>query len=161
MRAESRTYWRCCGSSRGIALGYRIDEIFDGKPKSARGDTWEGIGGGLANAGFLGQDLMSFGISGLAPAPFSYDIKISSRHGSNEEKLSLKGEPVFEYAANMGATLLRLASKKPGLPAPLENLPSQISNTVKLDPSPAILRGYSAPKEVRQMGGTRGKFRWR
>jgi len=102
---------------QGIALGYRIDEIFDGKPKSARGDSWEGVRGGLANAGFFGQNTLSLEVDG-------FNIRISTA-----------GSVVFaETKSGPGAFQLPL------------------SNTVKFDPSPEILRQYSAAKEVRQIG---------
>jgi hypothetical protein len=38
---------------RGIGYGLRVDEIFNGKPKSGNSDVWEPIRGGGANAGLM------------------------------------------------------------------------------------------------------------
>ena len=40
---------------QGIGYGYTVDEIFNGKPKSANSEVWDGIRGGSKFARFLGS----------------------------------------------------------------------------------------------------------
>ncbi|HEY2014952.1 MAG TPA: AAA family ATPase, partial [Bryobacteraceae bacterium] len=37
---------------QGIGEGLSVDEIFNGKPKSANSEVWEGIRGGIVNSAF-------------------------------------------------------------------------------------------------------------
>jgi energy-coupling factor transporter ATP-binding protein EcfA2 len=78
---------------QGIGYGLRVDEIFNGKPKSANSDVWQPIRGGGANAGLLKWDPLrqrqirrrvTIGVRGQSFAgPFDYSITISlSRVGS-------------------------------------------------------------------------------
>jgi hypothetical protein len=41
---------------QGIGYGLRVDEIFNGKPKSGNSEVWEPIRGGAANAGLVKWD---------------------------------------------------------------------------------------------------------
>ena len=57
---------------QGIGYGFKIEEIFQGKPKSASSEVWEGIRGGLARAAFSqagGQanGLISFRVGSECP----------------------------------------------------------------------------------------------
>ena len=40
---------------QGVGAGFAVDEIFDGKPKSATSEAWDGIRGGGAGARFAGR----------------------------------------------------------------------------------------------------------
>lgn len=40
---------------QGVGAGFAVDEIFDGKPKSATSEAWDGIRGGSAGACFAGR----------------------------------------------------------------------------------------------------------
>src|SRR5207249_12057994 len=41
---------------QGIAYGFTISEVLDGKPKSATSEVWEPIRGGSRNARFVGRN---------------------------------------------------------------------------------------------------------
>ena len=40
---------------QGIGYGFTVEEIFNGKPKGAGSEVWEGIRGGLSRAAFKGK----------------------------------------------------------------------------------------------------------
>src|ERR1035438_3364472 len=57
---------------QGIGYGYTIDEIFNGKPRTAKAEAWEGIRGGSSFGDFLtptGEErLVQFSVrASLAP----------------------------------------------------------------------------------------------
>jgi len=90
---------------QGIGYGFRIDEIFDGKPKTENRDVWEGIRGGSAQAHFVdrrsarradGSSVVRFALT-LTPTPriqgksIRYSIGVSCPMGCvREEKLSVQ-----------------------------------------------------------------------
>jgi predicted ATPase len=94
---------------QGIGNGFSIEEIFQGKPKSATSEVWTGIRGGITKAKFMrstpvqdgGPIIFQAGLK--APGgkhEFSYTIGISSEHGTVEfEKLIVDARPVFNVDA--------------------------------------------------------------
>jgi hypothetical protein len=87
---------------QGIGYGLRVDEIFNGKPKSGNGEVWEPIRGGAANAGLLKWDaekkehvsrLVTIEVHGhSATGYFNYSITLSPRRGTvRRERLSVYG----------------------------------------------------------------------
>jgi len=90
---------------QGIGYGFTIDEIFNGKPKSASGEVWEPIRGKSGNAGFLDwatgrrEEPVQFAVT-VKPSERSeelrYLIALSPMEGkANEESLYSGDSPVF------------------------------------------------------------------
>ena len=92
---------------QGIGYGYTIDEIFNGKPKGANSEAWEGVRGGSAFAEFRCSNShpakahakpMKFVVTLSDPVleqPLCYAISISAQRQEVEwEKLS-QGEAVI------------------------------------------------------------------
>jgi predicted ATPase len=119
---------------QGIGNEFSIEEIFQGRPKSATSEVWEGIRGGIAKAKFMNQasvdqngGLIRFKVGLKAPRgshDFSYSISLSPDHGSIEfETLKVDAKPVFnvtpETTALSDLWMLREQAKRgrPALPA--------------------------------------------
>lgn len=65
---------------QGIGYGYTVDEIFNGKPKGANSEVWEGIRGGSKYARFVGATHdVHFGVKATFPSSgdFEYALSIS------------------------------------------------------------------------------------
>jgi len=84
---------------QGIGNGFTIQEILDGKPRSATSEVWEPIRGESARAFFTGNsdDTLSFKVCGKStttPAEnWEYDIGFSAREGRlRRERLVVNGE---------------------------------------------------------------------
>jgi predicted ATPase len=96
---------------QGIGYGFTIEEIFNGKPKSARSDVWEPIRGGSARALFaergerkpkLWRTTLQFSVT-LEPQEgdevISYSIGLSPAQGAVcSERLAIGSKPVFDSA---------------------------------------------------------------
>ena len=91
---------------QGIGYGLRVDEIFNGKPKSGNSDVWEPIRGGGANAGLLKwdpekqaqvRDFVVIGVRGRTElGRFRYEIALSPTRGTVlSEQLVAGGGTVF------------------------------------------------------------------
>ena len=177
---------------QGIGYGLRVDEIFNGKPKSGNSEVWEPIRGGGANAGLLKWDpvkqrhtrqLVTMAIRGSSSVgPFDYSVTFSALRGAvRRERLTVGGAVVFSSdgvgnAADRSRFTveyfgpgrgrhphLQFDRGRPILSQigfeiePWEGLPAVeilalLSNCQHLDPSPAVLREYSAGREVRRLG---------
>lgn len=85
---------------QGIGYGFTIDEIFNGKPKGAASEVWEGIRGGSARARFTGPTWEKLSSEGVffrvaldpqeAPHEGFYSIGISPDYGRvDSEKLKI------------------------------------------------------------------------
>lgn len=106
---------------QGIGFGLTVAEIFDGKPKAATGESWEGIRGGTRHAlhelkgssfgsdqsrmsGSIGGEssLIELDVSMLLRISASehkvtYSIKIDPRRTAvRSERLAIDGRPTFE-----------------------------------------------------------------
>ena len=211
---------------QGIAYGFTIDEILNGKPKSATSDVWEQIRGGSEKADFIlrggegtlpSEKVIELGVSlpvqspltaaldarklpiefttgrYLGPPPVKYSIGISAKEGCvRREHLSVGDQLIFDSADlnntsqspvikvryNAGWSShwqdkrvfgdeykLEFAKSRPVLHqlAAHENCSDtdrmliqwclkELSNTQRIDPSPAILRDYSRAHIVKRMG---------
>lgn len=99
---------------QGIGYGFTIDEILNGKPKSASSEVWEGIRGGSAKADFIcrtgdenasQEKVIEFGLT--VPA----DPYISNLFRKNKNKfvLELPGyepePPLVEYSLGISARI--------------------------------------------------------
>ena len=90
---------------QGVGYGFTIDEILNGKPKSASSEVWEGIRGGSARAAFLGrqgadtgeQAIVSFAVEFVrAPQHYRYEIGIAPATGDvRRESLHVDGKAVL------------------------------------------------------------------
>lgn len=91
---------------QGIGSGFTIQEILDGKPKSATSEIWDGIRGGSQHACFEGAQAtedVALTIEGgldetiLRGATWSYHIAFSPRSGRvNAEKLKIGSDEVYD-----------------------------------------------------------------
>ena len=186
---------------QGIGYGFTIDEIFNGKPRSANGETWEAIRGGSARSAFAGagpstdsaQPAIRFGVT-LAPArgrKIRYAIAISPESGCVREENLFVGRGAFSsaydeifdstpfdnpptspviqvryYRGTRGVqpsrqfekarpVLCQMPQVDDAFPHYREAVSSclrALSNTQRLDPSPAKLREYSQARQVKRMG---------
>ena len=98
---------------QGIGNGFSIEEIFQGRPKSATSEVWEGIRGGITMAKFIGptsrnqvDGLIDFRVDVKASQSshvLSYSICFSPSVGSIEsEALKVDSLPVFEVTTETG-----------------------------------------------------------
>lgn len=101
---------------QGIGYGFTIDEIFNGKPKSATSEVWEGIRGGSTRATFAGRSrqqeeerALRFAVSLRPPAhrlrTIRYSIDLTARESGvfaedlmTGRRLIYKSEEVEEVA---------------------------------------------------------------
>jgi predicted ATPase len=92
---------------QGIGYGFTIDEILNGKPRSANSDVWEMIRGGGAKADFIYKPpddsvhIIVFNVSmqltsGSQSEAIEYSVGISAKHGwVIVESLSVDGADIF------------------------------------------------------------------
>jgi energy-coupling factor transporter ATP-binding protein EcfA2 len=98
---------------QGIGYGLRVDEIFNGKPKSGNSDVWEPIRGGGANAGLLKWDAdrqknvrhpVFIAVGGFtALGTFRYQIALSPTRGTvlREQFVARRSlQPFARFAPN-------------------------------------------------------------
>lgn len=180
---------------QGIGYGFTIDEIFNGKPKSATSEVWDAIRGGSSQATFTPrghsrspEKIILFSLAIQSPddagIEFQYSIGILPERGCVcSEKLQLNGSPIFDskpiinnpdspfievryYQGNRGrqphlkfeksrSVLHQLLREQTCLENHvnwIKHCIRTLSNTQHLDPSPAILRGYSQAHTAKRMG---------
>jgi len=180
---------------QGIAYGFTIDEIFNGKPKNATNEVWDSIRGGSSKAAFTPrghstseeqtiQFLVTIKLRNELEDEIQYSISISAEKGCvRSEKLQVNGSPIFDSEPisnppNSPVIEVRYYQGKPGRQPHLKFEKSRsvlhqflrnetcshdhiemiavcmlsLGNTQHLDPSPAILRGYSQAHTARRMG---------
>jgi len=155
---------------QGIGYGLTIAEIFDGKPKGPGTEVWEGIRGGTENAGFrqwIGQNpaIIRFEVrlkSQALDEELRYTIRISPGAATVwDEALSLGSAPIFQTSSPTFAfdvfrpALQQFVKSKECTDQNaelIETCSRLLSDTQLLDPSPAILRGYSTSQMVGRMG---------
>ena len=137
---------------QGIGYGYTVEEIFNGKPKGANSEVWEGIRGGSTYAGFRrswpGIDLVAnvqFRVRASLPSvlgPIHYAIGVSAKDSSvNSESLSVGDRVIYSLAP--GDLTIEGANEFPG---------EQESTDVPIDRSRPVLgqvggSPWSAPFE--------------
>lgn len=85
---------------QGIGYGFTIDEILNGKAKSASSIEWEGIRGGSENVLYRNKNKTeSFNIDSLLQIKkqvFNYDVKVyPQKNEILKEELSINDSPVF------------------------------------------------------------------
>jgi predicted ATPase len=164
---------------QGIGYGLKIEEIFQGKPKSAASEVWEGIRGGLARAGFMSQasgdqanGLISFKVGLKAPAgshEFSYSIGLSPDTASIAfEALEVDAE----ISSSAPSKIVLSEHKRPimvGLGIEFRFIEDDkeeerkacvklLRNMQRLSPIPAILREYGQLSLANRMGESGENF---
>ena len=99
---------------QGLAYGFTVDEVLNGKPKTSSTQVWEGIRGGSRNAGFLGGHQnglppLSTGLVTLGlvlrlrtiKEDVEYEVTFSSHTVElRSEKLAVGGHAVFEASGD-------------------------------------------------------------
>ncbi len=170
---------------QGIGYGFSVGEIFNGKPKGATSEVWDGIRGGSSMAHFMSptsgdraESQIVFRTCLKSPSshhPFVYSIGFSADRGSIEfESSSLGSRSLFNISAETSEWSdfweLRERQKK-GRPALAGNLhafgPAEderqayvkiLSNMQRLTLSSAILRGYGQIFLADRMGESGENF---
>jgi energy-coupling factor transporter ATP-binding protein EcfA2 len=194
---------------QGIGYGFTVNEILNGKPKSASSQVWEPIRGGSSKAEYqgngarggedrafetgvkamgLGDHIVGFSVSlrpgGRKDLSFDYSIGISPALGTvRNESLVINDEQVYdsspiENSAQAPTFTVRyykgtkgrqphfaFEKTRPVLHQILQQdqcsredtkdigiLIASLSNSQRIDPSPALLREYSAAQAVSRMG---------
>lgn len=156
---------------QGIGNGFSIEEIFQGKPKSATSEVWRGIRGGIAKAEFMRQTpggradgLIALRVKASHGSHvLSYAIDFSPSRGSIvSEVFEVDSLPVFEITSQTGGFsefwVLRkqIEEGRPILPSShavgfftlaerereRRYCARLLSNMQRLSPIPAILRDY-------------------
>lgn len=164
---------------QGIGYGLTIDEILNGKPKSASSLAWEGIRGGSPRARFSGRQSREIAFRARVKVKepcreFSYSIRILPDHGKvAAESLEMDSKPVFNRSRE-GITTYPLVrtgglSCDDGQPA-LAMLDSDLelaigeacvqnlSDMQRIAPDPEILRRYGQPFLADRMGESGENF---
>ena len=161
---------------QGIGNGLTIGEVLDGKPKSVLSEAWGGIRGGSRFACFAGErDTDQVYISacgareGPPPQRSEYAITFSPSRGKVVHEAIRIGETMWELEeleelpdgnGRSRPTLTEYAqlerdSRDRDSAEELPDLASLVwlfANVQRIDPDPAILRGYSQPFQARRMG---------
>ena len=94
---------------QGIGYGFTVDEVLNGKPKTANSDVWEQIRGGSSRANFVGKVAQHTGApeqiirfraklaSGGSREVFEYSVGISAMQGCvREESLYVDGQEIYD-----------------------------------------------------------------
>ncbi|HEV8042525.1 MAG TPA: AAA family ATPase [Bryobacteraceae bacterium] len=95
---------------QGIGYGFTVDEIFNGKPRSANSEVWEPIRGGSSNLAYIKWDpeqgkvsrkLIHIEVQLRSPLlngrNLRYSITLSARRGSvRQESLFVGSTPIFD-----------------------------------------------------------------
>ncbi len=167
---------------QGIGYGLRVDEIFNGKPKSGNSEVWEPIRGGGANAGLLKWDpakkkriryRVTIGVRGkVVGGRFDYSITLSPIAGkvvrerfSDEHGVVFSRDGLMNTADDSGWWTSRLDNAQPALSqiepisethaaqfASVRALLALLSDSQHLEPFPSVLREYSSSREVQRLG---------
>lgn len=80
---------------QGIGYGFTVNEILNGKPKSAKSEVWEGIRGGSGYATFR-----KIGHADYSPIIFSVNLTIDTHNFKYEIKLDAETGTVFSESLN-------------------------------------------------------------
>ena len=178
---------------QGVGYGFTIDEILNGKPKSAGSEVWQAIRGGSARVGFASRQatdgvqdpVVAFTVHmTIAGRKYRYSIGIAPGNGSvRNESLSVDEKSIFDSSQvtnESGSPVLTVRyypgqrGRQPHLDfqksrpvlhqlighddcvkthrEQISNFIMAMSNTQRIDPSPAILREYSQAQAVKRMG---------
>ena len=158
---------------QAVAYGYTVDEIFNGKPRTAESEAWERIRGGSAKAAFIGGTQagptqpapgIRFQVE-LGPAAAAgygrlrYTIRLSAELGCvREETLEAEAKPLsFAYSSVLDSTPFPNDPASPSLQVRYYRGTQGRQPSVQLEKArPAIhqmLRHPECPEELRDMIG--------
>jgi predicted ATPase len=97
----------------GLGYGFKIDEIFNGKPKSATSEVWEPIRGGSAKARFFGREetkpAIEFSVEFQNNGKkVTYSVGIVPEKGEiSSERFAVNSKPIFtaSFSENLRQTV--------------------------------------------------------
>ena len=147
---------------QGIAFGFTVDEIFNGKPKGAGSEAWEGIRGGAWFASFERRDDLLQGPVGLRVGgtrqgqDFRYSVDVAPSLGQViSEKIELgSSEPLWGTSLSERpspqSVLVRNGSGAQSEIA--KELTRALGNMQHLAPVASLLRAYSQTRLAQRMG---------
>ena len=147
---------------QGIGYGFTVDEIFNGKPKGASSEVWEGIRGGSSRAAFVRrgreQDGGHIRLAISLQWPHSdvyYEAVLSLIHSPCFRSESMRaGDIDWKRTAGVGESVfseLRDALKDDAQQAVLSVLLT-LGDVQAVEPDPSILRQYSSSQAARSLG---------
>jgi len=131
---------------QGIGNGFTAGEIFDGKPKSATSEIWEGIRGGSSHAAFKGNE----------SEPVSFEVETalfpptSSSRGETR-KITFAAPKDMRLPFTWTPHWLE-NEKRIGMHEMTARLARSLANMQRFEPIPATLREYSKLQSVSRMG---------
>jgi predicted ATPase len=172
---------------QGIGYGLTIDEILNGKPKSASSLAWEGIRGGSPRAIFSGRQSREIAFRARVKVKqcreFSYSIRISPDYGTvAAESLEMDSKLLFDRTGEGIRTMSHygldevdpdIEKERPALPvldpdfelvladedqAPLKAAVQNLSDMQRIGPNPEILRSYGQLFLADRMGESGENF---
>jgi predicted ATPase len=144
---------------QGIGYGYTVDEIFNGKPRGANSEVWDGIRGGSRFASFLKasgeRDSIYFRI--VAPnvvGAVDYRVHISPEDGTLTGIASAGGSgyalPSLPWTSEF--QMVDPTIEDPAWIEAVASVRGQLRDVQFFSPSPRILRDYSAAAAAHRMG---------
>jgi predicted ATPase len=118
---------------QGLGLGFTVDEIFNGKPKGAGSEAWEGIRGGLPKAAFRGKRRR---LQRLDTEEMSFSVR--SHSGAEELIISIDPADMDDvHEAISHEQVVELAV---------------FAHMQQMEPDPGILRQYSQSQSAWRLG---------
>jgi hypothetical protein len=149
---------------QGIGYGFTVDEVFNGKPKGAGSEVWEGIRGGSLRAAFGGRknppaQIIHFALKiELDKLPgLDYGLDISPSEGVIlGETLRAEGREIFDTTVHSvgidqtSSALWGIASVGDG--KIIRGCGQGLTGTQWVSPQPVVLRQYSQAQTGRWLG---------
>lgn len=149
---------------QGIGYGFTVDEIFNGKPKGASSEVWEGIRGGSTQAAYVRRHVGSSALPRAAmrfslciqtpPAhAFSYANEIVATKGMiREESLHDRGLLLFDVSREAKESMLSDHWMYFDRGEDVGSFLRALVNIQKVDPLPEVLRQYSQARSAQRLG---------
>ena len=145
---------------QGIAYGFTVDEIFNGKPRGAGSEAWPGIRGGSVHAFYNGRSPLpggpvQFRVAGTTRTEdFRYTILIvPARREVLTEKLEIgSNEPLWGDTPSDRPTLQDRLRNGGAQSAVAKDLFRALGNMQQLAPTSDLLRAYSQTQLAKRMG---------
>lgn len=153
---------------QGIGYGFTVDEVFNGKPKGAGSEVWEGIRGGRSRVAFtpkrpqgVGDSVIRFYVSiesSLWPG-LLYSVALSPTEGKvlSEDLVAESGSLLKLVRRDMPQTKSGLGEHAGKLGAQLaigavHECLNVLTDMQRVEPNPTILRQYSQYHSAERMG---------
>jgi predicted ATPase len=146
---------------QGIGYGFTVQEIFNGKPKGAGSDLWEGIRGGAGLASYtkrgrLLSETMQLAVAGTCQEQdFRYTVRLAPQLSEVVyENLEMgSGELLWGDHSRDRPTLLGSLAQKGGSQGDVaSDLLRDLGNLQQLFPVADLLRDYSQAPFAQRMG---------